>query len=313
MIPPDRLDLLRRHGDPPALLASAQLDPLRSCYGQPSEDSLRPDFGFILSDGRQHICHQSPSRCREVEAVFDRDESYLAGGQVVEELRQATGSASQTIEPPDQNLGDPRRDSGKPDRYNARCSQHRQGNWWRMGQIDPVAISIVAMAVAVVALLFGPAIVPRGWAKYRSRALARDLREVRIIDYLSTACVFMDGLLLFFEQTWGWGPSVPNYSAGGSFPTEPNPPEPQLQPVCSAVREALALYDLNSKKEGRAYPSKDELLGQWTNLHGRFWAALEEYVRREWPWRGSGVFAELRRLRIPDAERQRIEALNSSF
>ncbi len=174
-----------------------------------------------------------------------------------------------------------------------------------------VTISLLILAVAVTALLFGPGIAIRASRSIRERLRARAARSAMMLDYIRTTCVFMEGLPLFFSQTWNWGPSVPNYAAGGSFPDEGLAVAPEMQSVKAAVGEALAFYINHSRKQGRPYPSEQEAISRFSEIQLRFWNSLREFVKREWPLRWRGVIREMRRLRLPDSERKRILSLKS--
>src|SRR5437870_77716 len=76
--------------------------------------------------------------------------------------------------------------------------------------VDPVMISVLALVVALIALLFGPGIALRGLRVMRERLRNRSAHKRQLLEFLQDAAVFLDGLPLFITETWSWGPSVPN-------------------------------------------------------------------------------------------------------
>jgi len=182
-------------------------------------------------------------------------------------------------------------------------------------QIDAKLIAIVALAVSFTALLFGSGIVTNVisalwrftkwvWGKRREHQTA----SAKVKDYLTTACVWMDGLPLFFEQTWAWGPSVPNYGAGGRFPDD-RPPDHRLKELEGIIRESMKLYSTHSKTGGKPYGYLEEELDVLGEIRDRFWTSLETFVKSYWPLNYPRVIDDLRACRIPELERQRILGL----
>jgi hypothetical protein len=173
--------------------------------------------------------------------------------------------------------------------------------------VNPVAVSLIALTVAIVTLLFGNSIVTRVGKWISDRARERKTSREKVLSYLKTACVFVDGLPLFIENTWDWGPSVPNYAAGGSFPDQSVPVE-EMEGLGSIVGEAVQLYCRHSKSQGKPFAVLDEAKGRLDDIQQRFWNALESFVESYWPADYPVVIRELRRHRIPDSERERILA-----
>ena len=134
-----------------------------------------------------------------------------------------------------------------------------------MADLDSSMIPLLTLTVAVIALLFGPGLAIRVFRSVRDRVTADNVRRAATLDYLRTACVFMDGLPLFLSETWNWGPSVPNYAAGGRFPASTAPSQ-HLQSVAAVVGDALAFYVSHSQKQGRPYPSEHETLGHFSEI-----------------------------------------------
>lgn len=175
-----------------------------------------------------------------------------------------------------------------------------------LARVDALTVSLVSLGVTFVLLIFGTAIGPRAWTAIREHLKARVIRKTQIQDYLTTACVFIDGLPLFIEQTWDWGPSVPNYSAGGKFPGKAPLSGDEMQLLHSAVQEALAFYGMHSQKQGKPFGSKEEGLQRLAEIQQRFWESLEAFARKEWRVRWRRVVAQRREQRLPDSERARI-------
>jgi hypothetical protein len=170
----------------------------------------------------------------------------------------------------------------------------------------PVIISVVALAVALVALLFGPGIAIRGPRAIQVRRRTRAARERQLLEYLRHAAMFLDGLPLFIIETWSWGPSVPNYAAGGTFPNQSSVAAQEMPSVVAAVDEALQLYVTHSHKQGLSFASKDDALCRLSEIQERFWKGTEEVVKSEWPLRWRGKMRELEELKLPNSERENI-------
>jgi len=170
--------------------------------------------------------------------------------------------------------------------------------------ITSLVVSILTLLVSLTGLMFGPALIPRVQAYSQARAA----HERQVLEYLRQAAVFLDGLPLFIAETWAWGPGVPNYSP----PTFPDPNAAiakEMPAVKAAVDEALQLYYTHSQKQGVSYYSKEEALSRLSDNRHRFWQATEECVKAEWPWHWKSKMEELRKLTIPDTERDRIRNL----
>src|SRR5690348_6461489 len=96
---------------------------------------------------------------------------------------------------------------------------------------DSLTISVLALAVALLALFLGPGVAPRAMSAVRTRRQARAARDRQSLEYLRNSAMFFDGLPLFITETWGWGSSVPNYAAGGSFPDQSSPVTQDMEAV----------------------------------------------------------------------------------
>ena len=175
--------------------------------------------------------------------------------------------------------------------------------------VNPVKISVWALVVAILALLvslvgllFGEGLV----SHVQTFFAARTTHERQMLRYLREAAVFLDGLPLFITETWAWGlPGVPNYSPP-TFPDLHAAIASEMPLVKAAVVEMLQLHALHSQKLGMPYYSKEETLWRLSEIQRRFWQATEEVVKSEWPWRWKTKMQELRKLKIPDSERERI-------
>jgi hypothetical protein len=175
--------------------------------------------------------------------------------------------------------------------------------------VDQLTVSFLALVVAIVALLFGPGLATRGFKAVRDRFKARTLRNRQLDEFFRQAAMFLDGLQLFIASTWRWGPSVPNYAAGGAFPDYTlSAVNDELRAV---VREAQELYVAHSQKEGAAAQSKEEVLDRVAALQERFWVATEAFAKSEWRIGWRKLLRDLRSLRIPDSERKRILAFQA--
>jgi hypothetical protein len=169
-----------------------------------------------------------------------------------------------------------------------------------------VTISLLALTVALVALLFGPAIAIRIPKAIREYCRTRATREQQLLKYLQHAAMFLDGLPLFIIETWSWGPSVPNYAAGGTFPNQCSVATHEMPSIVATVDEALHLYVTHSQKEGLAYASKNDALYRLSEIQERFWKGIEEFAKSEWPLRWRRKMRELEKLKLPNRERERI-------
>jgi hypothetical protein len=114
----------------------------------------------------------------------------------------------------------------------------------------------------------------------------------------------LDGLPLFIKETWAWGPSVPNY--GVSFPHQNIAITQEMPAVRAAMGEAEQLYVRHSQKQGVPYHSTEETLRRLSDIQRRFWQSAEEFVKSEWLlwWRVN--MRQLRALKLPNADRERI-------
>jgi hypothetical protein len=143
-------------------------------------------------------------------------------------------------------------------------------------RVDPVKISILALLVSLCSLAFGSGILIRGWTALWEYSHTRAARERQLLEYLRQATVFLDGLPLFITKTWSWGPSVPNYTAGGSHPDQNAAVTAGMPSVKAAVGEALDLYYTHMQKQGLPYYSKDEALRRLSEIQSRFWKSTKE-------------------------------------
>lgn len=124
--------------------------------------------------------------------------------------------------------------------------------------------------------------------------------------------MFLEGLPHFIMHTWSWGPSVPNYGAGGSFPPETPFVLQSMPPVCAAVRDALALYTRHSQTQGRPYATLDETLQYVKGIDAKFWESVGEFTKSRWPLRWRVKLRALRTLQIPTSEDDRIRGFRLS-
>lgn len=173
-----------------------------------------------------------------------------------------------------------------------------------------LAVAILAVAIALLSFLVGPGVGPRMWRWLASKRTDTATRRSRIEDQLRTAAIFVNGMPLFLSETWNWGPSVPNYAAGGRLPDQ-KPPVPELENVAVVVNEALEFYVNHSRRQGRAYASLDETLAHFAKIQGRFWSAVEDFCEREYGVGSSRVISDLHALQIPNSEQDRIRHLKT--
>ena len=155
-------------------------------------------------------------------------------------------------------------------------------------RIDPLAIALVGLFVSVVAVLFGPGIALRVAKAARGARHARRERDAEVRSYLRDAAIFLDGLPWFIRRTWAWGPSVPNYAAGGRFPDQDCRAMEDAESLKAAVRESLEFYVEHSRSQGQTYPTLEETLVKLDEITQRFWQHTETLARRRWPsppWR----------------------------
>jgi hypothetical protein len=181
--------------------------------------------------------------------------------------------------------------------------------------INPVKISFTALIVstlsflvALTALLFGTDLVSRLQTYFHSRAA----QERQQLEYLRDAVVFLDGLPFFIEETWAWGPSVPNYNPGRSFPNQGLGVLQEMPMVKIAVGEAMQMYYTHSHKQGTPYSSKYEALHRLSEIQGRFWHATELFLQSTWPWQWEDKLQVLRELRFSSVERENLLRLKRS-
>jgi hypothetical protein len=168
------------------------------------------------------------------------------------------------------------------------------------------------LVVALIALLFGPNIIFRSYTALQEYRRTRAAREPKVLEYLRHAVVFLDGLPLFIDETWAWGPSVPNYAAGGSFPDQNSTAAESMPSVKSTVGEALDLYYTHSQKQGLPCDSKDEALRRLSEIQDRFWKSTKEFAKAEWPISWRVKMRDLRALKLPNSERGRILTLKTA-
>jgi hypothetical protein len=178
-------------------------------------------------------------------------------------------------------------------------------------KIDPLLVSVLTLVIAAVALVFGPGIGLRGVIRFREHLRQRSEREKQLLKFLGHSAVFLDGLPLFISETWDWGPSVPNYPAGGSFPAATRMMTERIPSVVAAVDRMLLLYTDHSGKQGRPLATIEEANRQLTEIQEAFWKAVEECAQKEWRLRWRSRVRELRSLRLPSAERDRIFRLKA--
>jgi len=177
--------------------------------------------------------------------------------------------------------------------------------------MDPTTISIAALVVATLAFVFGsgaPLLLLKKWRAIRARHAEV---ETEYQEYLYHASVFLEGLPHFVRCTWNWGPSVPNYCAGGSFPPDTPTVRQNMPEVCGVVDDALRQYSLHSSSRGQAYPSLEQALSELREISARYWTGVEHFAKKRWPLQWRARIAALRQLRIPEAEYDRIRRLRS--
>jgi len=164
----------------------------------------------------------------------------------------------------------------------------------------------------LIALLVGPNLIFRSYTALQAYRRARATREPKLLEYLQHAAVFLDGLPLFIDETWAWGPSVPNYAAGGSFPDQNSTAAESMPSVKSTVGQVLDLYYIHSQKQGLPYDSKDEALRRLSEIQDRFWKSTKEFAKSEWRISWRVKMRDLHVLKLPDSERDRILTLKTT-
>lgn len=174
--------------------------------------------------------------------------------------------------------------------------------------VDPLTITVLTLAVAGLALLLGPGIGVRGAKVVRDRFQRRAQREREISEYLRHSAMFLEGLPHFITHTWSWGPSVPNYGAGGSFPLETVYVSQTMPSVCVGVRDAQALYTRHSQTQGRSHATLAEALQYFKEIDAKFWQSVEAFAKSRWPLRWRVKLRALRALQIPASEHDRIRS-----
>lgn len=178
--------------------------------------------------------------------------------------------------------------------------------------VDPLTVSILSLAVTLVVLVFGPGIGIRGLDAVRAYLRTRAEQKRELSEYLKHSAIFLEGLPHFISHTWAWGPSVPNYAAGGSFPPETTLVSKSMPSVCAAVRDSVALYVRHSQTQGLPAPSKEETLSQLKEIELEFWQSVELFAKSRWPLRWRVKICQLGALHIPTGEYDRIRRLKES-
>jgi hypothetical protein len=178
--------------------------------------------------------------------------------------------------------------------------------------IEPLTLAALGVAIALGSFLFGPAVLLRLSRAARAGLQARSSRRQELLRYLRESVMFLDGLPLFISETWAWGPSVPNYSAGGRLPNPSAAVVEHAGEVRATIAEAMQLYVTHSQLQGLSASSQEEALATVSAIQRRFWNALAPFTQSEWPLRWRFITRELRRVRLPAAERERILALKAS-
>jgi hypothetical protein len=171
---------------------------------------------------------------------------------------------------------------------------------------DPLLVAALTLAVALVALLFGPGIGIRGFNAVRGDLRKRAAREKELLEFLEHSAVFLDGLPLFISETWAWGPSVPNYAAGGSFPSITQVVSERMPSIAKVVERMCRLYTDHSGKQGLQFATIEEAKIQVAEIEELFWRNVEGFAKTEWPFRWRSRVRKLRALKLPSAERDRI-------
>lgn len=178
--------------------------------------------------------------------------------------------------------------------------------------MDATTISLAALVVAVMAFLFGSGAPMNLVSKVRRSWRARATIESEFDAYLYHSTMFLNGLPHFVRSTWDWGPSVPNYSAAGSFPPETPAVTLQMSTVCLTVREVTRYYTRHSKTAGRPNETLDEALRELKGIDDQYWSSVRTFVRHRWPMRWRVKLRQLRALQIPLTEHDRIRQLGVS-
>ena len=178
--------------------------------------------------------------------------------------------------------------------------------------MDALTISILTFAVAVTALLLGPGVGVRSIAFLRKRWQARNRHKREIWEYLRHSALFLEGLPQFIRSTWSWGPSVPNYGAGGSFPPDTPYVRSALPEVCAITDAVVTFYTAHSRSHGLPRPTLDGALGELRTLEAAFWSGVTAFAKRRWPLTCGMRIRQLRNLQIPQAEHDRIRQLKAT-
>jgi len=175
--------------------------------------------------------------------------------------------------------------------------------------LDPVLIPLIALCVALAAFLFGPAVIPRLYAYLKGKRHRRVASQREVGKYLTDAASFFNGLPWFIRRTWGWGPSVPNYSANGSFPDQASRVVPES--LRAVVSEGLEYYARHGRAQGQAYHTLEEGLRQLHGIELRFWVEVKAACRLTWPLSWRRRLKSLKSLQLSSSERERIFRLRS--
>lgn len=179
----------------------------------------------------------------------------------------------------------------------------------QLGTMDPLVVSLVAVGVALITLLFGPGIVLRTVRALKAKSQRRKVHRQEIWKFLTRSAVFFDGLPLFVDQTWEWGSSVPNYSPREGFPDQRSIVPRDYPDLGRVVGSGLRFYSSHSRTGGRVRAEKGEALTDLAEIQRDFWMETKACVRSEWRITWRRKLRDLKRLKIQPAERGRIEQL----
>ncbi|MES2579009.1 MAG: hypothetical protein V4552_00570 [Pseudomonadota bacterium] len=180
-----------------------------------------------------------------------------------------------------------------------------------MMAINPTTIMTLTLLIGVIALLFGPGIGIRITNTFRSYLRNRSIQEKEISEFLTHSALFLEGLPYFITHTWNWGPSVPNYGAGGSFPPDTIFVKKIMPSVCEPVHAFLALYIKHSKSQGKPRETLHQALNELKICESNFWNEVEIFAKKRWPLTWRIKTNKLRKLQIPIYEYDRIRNLKN--
>jgi len=162
------------------------------------------------------------------------------------------------------------------------------------------------LMIKLLSFLFGSGVVIWAVKAVRSYFRIRMEEDRGISEYLQQSAIFLEGLPYFITHTWAWGPSVPNYGAGGSFPSETPFVLKSMPSVYAAVSDAVALYIRHSQTQGTPFSTIDEALRHLKEIDFEFWESVEVFAKARWPLRWRVKVSQLRALQIPITEYDRI-------